>query len=70
MNAIQALGYIKETLGTGRKCAAYLGYTEGYINSFLCARKEIPEKAAALIIFKAEQLKREMEQTGMGGGNG
>lgn len=61
MNAIQALGYIKETLGTGRKCAAYLGYTEGYINSFLCARKEIPEKAAALIILKAEQLKKEKE---------
>ena len=62
MNAIKALGYIKETLGTDRKCAAYLGYTEGYINSFLCARKEIPEKAAALIIFKAEQLKKEMER--------
>lgn len=62
MNAIQALGYIKETLGTGRKCAAYLGYTENYINSFLCGRKEIPEKAAALIIFKAEQLKKEMER--------
>ena len=62
MNAINALGYIKDTLGTDRKCAAYLGYTEGYINSFLCARKEIPEKAAALIIFKAEQLKKEMER--------
>lgn len=62
MNAIKALGYIKDTLGTDRKCAAYLGYTEGYINSFLCARKEIPEKAAALIIFKAEQLKKEMER--------
>ena len=61
MNAIKALGSIKETLGTDRKCAAYLGYTEGYINSFLCARKEIPEKAAALIIFKAEQLKKEKE---------
>lgn len=61
MDAMQALEYVKNTLGTGRKCADFLGYTETHINAFLRGRKKIPKRTASYIIFKAEQLKKEKE---------
>lgn len=58
MTAIEALEFIKKKMSTDRAAAAYLGYTENYVNSFLCGRRNIPEKTALYIIMKAEQLKK------------
>ena len=64
MDAMQALEYVKNTLGTCRKCADFLGYTETHINAFLRGRKKIPKRTASYIIFKAEQLKKEQSANG------
>lgn len=64
MTAIEALEFIKKKMGTDRAAAAYLRYTENYVNSFLCGRRSIPEKTALYIIAKAEQLKKELDANG------
>lgn len=57
LKAFEDLKFIKEKMGTDRATAAYLGYTENYINSFLRGRRKIPKNTALYITMKAEQLK-------------
>lgn len=64
LKAFEDLKFIKEKMGTDRATAAYLGYTESYINSFLKGRRKIPKNTALFITMKAEQLKKELDANG------
>ena len=64
MDLREAFGYLKEHLKTGRRIAEYLGYTENYINSFMCGRVPVPMKTALYIIKMAEELKNGEKDSG------
>ena len=58
MTLEQAFEELKKELGTDRKCAEFLGITEGYFNSLRRGRVKVSEKTALWLISKAEKLRK------------
>ena len=57
MTLEQAFERLKEKLGTDRKCADFLGITEGYFNSLRKGRVKVSERTALWLVTKAKQIK-------------